>query len=221
LREDGSLVMLPGMAADERLFEPQRRVFPRLLVPPWIEPLPCELLPAYAGRMARLVEPSGPSLVGGASFGGLVALEMAVHLGLSSCVLIASVRTPSEMPWRLRALRPLAWLGPGRLGSAAGWASRWSAPALRPGNARRLGRLGATTPRSGFLRWACWAALRWRPSPATRRVRVWQIHGSADRTFPLRSARPDVIVRGGGHLLPLTHPGEVNAFLQRAAAGIA
>ena len=44
-----------------------------------------------------------------------------------------------------------------------------------------------------------------------------QIHGSADRTFPIRYTHPDQIVTGGGHLLTLTHPIEVNEFLARSA----
>src|SRR5206468_199 len=119
---------------------------------------------------------------------------------------------------RLRALRPLAYLGPGRLGWAADRASRWSAPLMPRATARRLERLAK--PQSAFLRWASWAALCWRPSPAARRVRVLQIHGSEDRTFTLRYTRPDEIVPGGGHLLSLTHPGEVNDFLLRAWAGL-
>lgn len=31
--DDAPLILLPGMAADERLFAPQRAAFPRLLVP--------------------------------------------------------------------------------------------------------------------------------------------------------------------------------------------
>lgn len=204
------------MAADARLFEPQRYAFPRLVVPPWIEPEPREPLREYAARLACTVASYSPALVGGVSFGGLVAMEMAVCLGLPSCVLISSVRTPAELPWRLRALRPLARLGPERLAVAADWVSRRSAQSIGRVTARRIGQLLA--PESSFLRWACWAALDWNPSPDARRLRTWQLHGSADRTFPIRQTRPDTVVQGGGHLLTLTHPREVNAFLADAAS---
>jgi pimeloyl-ACP methyl ester carboxylesterase len=208
---DGTLVLLPGMAADERLFGPQKRAFHGLIVPPWIDPEPREPLAAYARRMATSIKPYKPSLVGGVSFGGIVALEMANHLGLTECVLISSIRSPGEMPWRLRALRPLASIGPERLGLMAGWTARCLARSMPRATARRLGRLAV--PKSAFLRWACWAVLQWRPSPAARRVRVRQIHGSADRTFPIGYTHPDQIVKGGGHLLTLTHPTEINEFL--------
>ena len=51
---DRTLVLLPGMTADARLFEPQQRVFPGLIVPPWIDPEPREPLACYARRMASL-----------------------------------------------------------------------------------------------------------------------------------------------------------------------
>jgi pimeloyl-ACP methyl ester carboxylesterase len=218
MRHDGSLVLLPGMAADERLFAPQQQAFPGLIVPHWIEPEPAEPISRYALRMASVVEPCRPALVGGASFGGIVAREMAAHLGVEACVLISSVRSPAELSWRLWTLRPLAHLGPDQLGGAAGCVSRWSAPSMPAATARQLERLGE--PRSAFLRWASWAVLHWCPTPAAQRVRVLQIHGSSDRTFPLQYTRPDRIVRGGGHLLPMTHPEEVNDFLRRALAGL-
>ncbi len=135
---DRTLVLLPGMAADLRLFEPQRRVFRSMIVASWIDPEPREPLACYARRMACRVEASRPSLIGGVSFGGIVALEMANHLGLTECVLISSVRSPAEMPWRLRFLRPIASIGPERLGSMPGWSARWLAPAMSRATARRL-----------------------------------------------------------------------------------
>ena len=72
--------MLSGMAADERLCGPQLARFPQLPVPPWIKPLPGETIRGYAARVAQVVDPGEPCLVGGASFGGIVAMDMATHL---------------------------------------------------------------------------------------------------------------------------------------------
>lgn len=65
-------------------------------------------------------------------------------------------------------------------------------------------------PSSSFARWAMCALLRWRPSPAARKIRVFQIHGNADATLPVRLTRPDVIVPSGGHALSLFHSSTVN-----------
>ena len=106
------IILLSGMAADERLFEAQAAAFPNLRVQPWVPPLPGESLRRYAARLAPLVDPGQPCLVGGASFGGVVALELAARLPALGCILIGSIRSPAGLPWRWRLLRPIAMLGP-------------------------------------------------------------------------------------------------------------
>jgi pimeloyl-ACP methyl ester carboxylesterase len=217
MSETMPLILLPGMAADERLFAPQQLAFPHLLLPPWIEPVSQESLRSYAGRLARCIDPGRPCVVGGASFGGIVALELAVHLQAQACVLISSVRSPSELPTWFRLFRPAAEaLGPRGLGRLAALVAGASASSLARGAVRRLRRL--SKPEAAFLRWASWAVLTWQPSRGIRRVRVYQIHGSADRTFPIRYIRPNVVIARGGHLLPLTHPQAVNELLRRVGA---
>ena len=85
------LVLLPGLGTTGELFRPQRRAFPDLEVPPWLDPHRGESLPGYGRRMAAALAP-GPSdlVLGGVSFGGMVALEMARHLPTRAVGLIAS-----------------------------------------------------------------------------------------------------------------------------------
>jgi hypothetical protein len=71
---DPPLILLPGMAADGRLFRFQRAILPCLCTPAWIEPFDREPLTDYAQRFARSITPHGRCFVGGASFGGIVAL---------------------------------------------------------------------------------------------------------------------------------------------------
>ena len=203
--------MLSGMAADERLFAPQVAQFPNLRVQPWVPPRPGESLRGYAFRLARIVDPGRPCIVGGASFGGVVALEMAPRLRTLGCVLIGSVRAPTELPWRWRGLSPLAAFGPDRLATLMRFATRWGKGVLADRTIRRWQRL--SRPEAAFVRWAMCAVIRWHTQPATQRVRVFQIHGALDRTLPVTLTRPDVIVPAGGHALTLFSPAAVNEFL--------
>lgn len=67
-------ILLPRLGADRRLFEPQSLAFPDLLVPPWIVPEKHEKLPDYAARLAKTIAPGRrPLILGGSSFGGMVA----------------------------------------------------------------------------------------------------------------------------------------------------
>jgi hypothetical protein len=52
-------------------------------------------------------------------------------------------------------------------------------------------------------------------------VRVFQIHGEADTVLPVGRTRPDVIVPGGSHALPLFNSVAVNAYLAQVLAEIA
>src|SRR5207245_2475411 len=82
------VILLPGLLADDRLFQPQRAAIPGLIAARWVPPRPAETLNAYAARLAGLLDPGRPCYVGGVSFGGAVALEMAVHLKARACFLI-------------------------------------------------------------------------------------------------------------------------------------
>src|SRR5262245_56678741 len=76
---DQRLILLPGLGVDHRLYIPQQDVFPRLEVPRWIPQVDGESLPQYAARLAGTirVEAGEPYYLGGASFGGMLALELA------------------------------------------------------------------------------------------------------------------------------------------------
>src|SRR5215510_13793278 len=71
-----TVVLLPGLGADERLFAPQRAVLPGLIVPRWPEPRRDDSLPRFAARLADAVPKSDDLFLGGSSFGGMVALEL-------------------------------------------------------------------------------------------------------------------------------------------------
>jgi len=206
------------MAADERLFAPQIAAFPNMRVVAWIPPQKHESLPDYAARLARSVDPDEPCIVGGASFGGAVALEMATHLQSRGCILIGGLRSTSGIPWRWRIFRFLVTFGPDVLQRMALVGARLGRPLVSRGTIRRLERL--SRPESGFARWAMCAILTWRPSPATRQIRIIQIHGSADRVLPCCLASADEVVPGGPHALTLFRSNEVNAFIERSIRAI-
>jgi pimeloyl-ACP methyl ester carboxylesterase len=203
------------MGAEERLFEPQREAFPQLVVPKWITPLPGESLAAYAARFARHVDPAGPCYVGGASFGGFVAIEAARHLDARACFLIGSARGPGELPLRIRSLRRLRRLLPvlplGLAKALAGLSLGASGWAMSPPTGRVLRQL--VDADAAFLRWACGAVLSW-DEPAAMDVPIHQIHGARDHVLPARRTKADVVVPGAGHVLSLTHAEEVNRFLR-------
>ena len=211
------LILLPGMGADDRLFAPQREAFgEQLVVPKWIAPLENDTIATYAQRLAEKVDPKQPCFVGGASFGGFVAMEMARHLQTVAIFLIGSVRSSNELPPSLRALRPIRKLLVATpletLAKAAATTARISTGNARGGVIAQFAHADAL-----FIRWACEAVLTWNQTPSDpvpRKVPVFQIHGASDTILPARFTRPTKLVKGGGHVLSLTHSRQVNRFLR-------
>ncbi|BAM02458.1 alpha/beta fold hydrolase [Phycisphaera mikurensis] len=219
--------LLPGIASDAELLEPQaKRLGPGLVVPPWIEPEgKHEALAHYAGRFAEGLElpaDGGPYALGGVSFGGMLSLELARILDPQpACVvLISSARSGDAIPrslwywekmaaildpWWMKELsrgiaQPLTWGG----GEAAASAERFRA---------MVGRLSPA-----FFQWSVEACVSWEgPGPLTEFFPpIAQIHGSDDAVVRCVPEQCDEVVEGAGHLMNLTHERTVNRFVFEA-----
>ena len=206
------IIFFPGINGDARIFAEQVKAFPTLRVAHWLPPSRSESMAAYAKRMARAVDPCGPCLIGGASFGGIVAMEAAHHLQTRACLLFASSRDASGLPTSLRMARHLGKL----INTDAIW--KWTmlgqdaAIATIPSARQRRKRL--STAQQHFRDWAFSALLGWKPAPAA--CPIMQIHGSKDNVFAARRSKADSIITGAGHVLTRTHSEEVNQFIIKA-----
>jgi pimeloyl-ACP methyl ester carboxylesterase len=210
------LILLPGIGTDARLFSLQRLEFPQLVIPEWLPPQRRESLTDYAARFAETVNPGRPCIVGGMSFGGIVALELSRHLPAVACVLISSVKSSLEFPLWMRVLGPWAWVLPRRtdlIVAAMGTALNYSLGFALPPRGRQFCEHLSKT-RSLVLPWACRVAVKWRPTLDGLPCPVFHLHGDCDPIFPLRFTKADQVIAGGGHALPLTHPYVVNQFLK-------
>ena len=191
------------------LYDKIRPVFDDLVTPEWIEPERNEPLKEYAERVADSLRPLGPIALGGTSFGGIVAREVAGVLGLSRCALISTVRQPSELPPSWASLRPFAQAGEDALiefaqnppeSAPREIVARWETARAAPGAVSALGRVRGV--QLAIERRRTFGSDE-APSRRPRR-----------RFFRSSSLAPDEIVEGGGHVLPISHPDRVTTFLQ-------
>jgi pimeloyl-ACP methyl ester carboxylesterase len=212
------LVLFSGLGADQRVFLPQQREFPQLVIPPWRVPQRGETLGTYCQQVAQELAIAGPIIVGGISFGGIIAAEFARHVDARACLVISSIRSPRQLPRRIRALGPIHKLVHVAPVAPFQWMVGRMADAKRlplsPFIKGVLRQIADADPR--VVRWSIDQVFRFEEVPLD--IPVWHIHGDRDPLFPLRYVEPDEVVQGGGHLLPLTHPYEVNNFLRRAIA---
>ncbi|HEX8913807.1 MAG TPA: alpha/beta hydrolase [Humisphaera sp.] len=217
---DFPIILLSGMGADERMFAKLRPLLPEVVVPEWIRPEPRETLREYARRMAAHVDPGRPCVVGGASFGGFLALEMLPYLrNAQACVLIGAVRSPAEFPPWIRWLKPVVPLLRVMPFQLFWWASGLIAAVIGPVLPRRMREflwLGSSLD-PVFFRWAAAAVLTWGDDgpPPTPRVPVYHVQGARDRVLPAKRTTPTELVPRGGHVIALSNPRDVAGFIRR------
>ncbi len=212
------LILFSGLGADERVFANQQREFPQLIVPPWRPPQRGDTLTTYCQRLAGELSLSGPVIVGGISFGGIVASEFARHVDARCCLLISSLRSPRQLPRRIRAVGTLRFALDGipfrPIQNVLGRIGRSERLPISPLVKQVLLQLADADPR--VVRWSIRQIFRFTEPPLT--IPIHRIHGDRDPIFPLRYVQSDKVVCGGGHLLPQTHAGQINEFLRRAIA---
>lgn len=214
------IIFFSGLAADHHLLEPQRALDAEIVVPAWIEPQPNESLASYGRRISGTFDgDEGSFLLGGVSFGALVAEEVARHRRPAGLILLAACRSGQQLPLIHRALGPVAPSVPHWIVSAL----QAAAPIVRrqfgivTEDQRRIfdAMLKGVAP--DFVRWSVRATIDWPGVDSeSRGIPVLHIHGNRDRIIPLRpSMRVDYVIDGAGHVVNLTHADEVNHVIRR------
>ncbi len=236
------LVLLPGLAADARLFDRQRQALgPALITPAWPALSPewdrRETLRSFAKRWAgalhlnhvRDLDPAKPWVLGGASMGGMVALEMLPHLP----------RKPAAVLMLGSATGGGAVSRPAQLGAAlAGWVGRPGVLQMvlrglllpssfydgQDDDGRRLLSAMAAQADPARLQWGVEACVEW-PGPSEEAleviaggVAVKHLRGEADRIIGASGPglAEDQAVADAGHFLNLSHRQTVNRWLFEA-----
>jgi pimeloyl-ACP methyl ester carboxylesterase len=208
------LVLFPGMGVDARMYAGLRRRGLRFAVPNWLDPQSGDDLDRYARRYVAAGLVRDGDVVGGSSFGGMLAQCIATHLRASALVLIGTCRSAAALPPLARRLAPWASRLPLGLFSSPAAIGRL---ALTLGITRTdqvrlvLAMMSAVDPRQ--LRWMCTAAGTW-PGAGIPTCPVHQIHGRRDRVIPASGAGAQVLIPAAGHAIALTHPAEVAAWLR-------
>lgn len=215
------LVLFSGLASNADVFIRQKLAFPQLEVPQWLLPEKTDTLDSYARRLAEFLASDQPIVLGGASFGGIIALHAAQYLKPQAIILIGSIRSASELPryaqWA-RALRMLVrWLPLKTIQwLLAPLASRWAHQCL-PALSELSRQIRTADPR--VVRWSLERVLDWQSTPEVH-CPIVHIHGSRDKILPLRFTTADRTVVGGGHLIALTHADQVNKFIGETLARV-
>jgi pimeloyl-ACP methyl ester carboxylesterase len=208
------IFLLPGLGADERMFSRLHAYGVPLLAPRLLVPGAGEEMEAYARRTAAALGVTASDVVGGSSFGSMVAAAMAREIPVRGLALIGGALGAETLLTSTRGMGLLRLLPLGLL-----------RPLLRSDQA--LERIcGADDPEflalartmlgeapDQLLRRGAYLAGSYRP-PAPPRCPIFAIHGGRDRVMappPVSGCR---IVPGAGHGIAFSHAVEVGTFLR-------
>lgn len=199
------LVLFSGMGADSRLTRPVRVRGVGQEFPEHLEPEAGEDLPRYAARVAERWGIGPADVVGGTSFGGMLAGEISAQRRVAGLVLLGSSIRPERFPraygWVERLCRflpdPLIGVRSFRL-----LVRRRFAP-MTPEGERCLLEMAAACPVSR-LRAFGRMIVGWK-GVGTPECPILSVHGRLDRIIPPRCAEPGVVLEDAGHAFTLTH----------------
>jgi pimeloyl-ACP methyl ester carboxylesterase len=208
------LILLPGLGADARMYREQKKAFPQLVVPDWIAPQGRESLASYSHRLLESVDLPEEYYLGGSSFGGMIAYEMALRRPPLGLFLLSSCRTPRHMkPWlrKVAKLSPLTRLLPWQTAALLAEVGLGLPDGLLPFRLRMLLK-HLHVDQVPLVRWGVEAVLRWNPTPGEVTCPVHQLHGERDPFLHPVLPHAELVPRAG-HLLTKTHSQVVNRFL--------
>lgn len=212
------IILLPGLAANEQIFRNPIPQIPGIKVANWQVPEKEESLEHYCKRMAENWHIDEKTIIGGASFGGIIACQIAMYHKPKSVILIGSVPSRKYLPRRIRFLSPLRFLLP-----------------LFPLKLAQFlsGQFSALFTKAGFL---TVSELLLQFSSSNPVVFKWsvdqiltgfldtnldcpvdRIHGANDRILPPKTfsnSRTSRLIQNAGHVPSLTHPKEIKRFIQ-------
>ncbi len=210
------LFLLPGMAADERLFHPIDLSFGEVHAMRWEFRPGVRSLADYAAMLVREVPwpvDGRPVWYIGSSMGGMLARELHALRPADELVLLSAPAARHEFPNRmhlLRALRTGRWFTPSgmmRLNRLSD-----SFMGFRNADDRSWFYENLETYGPEFLHFAVNAILDW--PRRDRPERYLQVVGSEDRLFKAHRMVSPVVLPGAGHFMTLEQPERLSAVLR-------
>lgn len=212
-----NIIFIPGLGADERLFEFIKAENCNAHFIRWMKPGPDESLLSYVGKIKSQVSSIAHPVLVGVSLGGIVAMELREMMPVQKTILISSIKTRKEKPVYFD------WINKIHLDEAVPAAFlKKSAPWIRPllngsGNedAFRIFKDMLFDADASFISWGIRMVLEWERTTYEKENLV-HIHGTGDLVFPIRNiVNCDYKIKDGAHDMILTRADEINEILAK------
>jgi len=215
-----SIYLFPGQGSDRRIFE--ALAFDKEYEIKPIEygtPDKGQTMASFALSLVGKINTSQKFILVGMSLGGMICVELNEILSPLKTIIISSAKNRNELPLRYRFQKtlPLYNLFPGKVLFAG---AKFLQPIVEPDRNKNketfISMLSAKDP--VYMKRAIGLIINWERT--TNNKPVYHIHGSHDRTIPLRNIKPPVfVVDHGSHMITLTRASEISAILKQILLG--
>jgi pimeloyl-ACP methyl ester carboxylesterase len=209
-----NVYFIGGLGSDKRIFRHiQLPADCEIIYLDWIPPEKNESLPAYALRLAAIIQFQEPFILVGLSFGGMIAVEIAKVYRPQKIILISSIPVSRHLPAyyrmassiRLQRILPISII-------------KWAALLKRrfsreTSEDKKILKEMILSSDASFIKWAFGAILSWKNKWVPENL--IHIHGSRDRILPYRYTQPTHIINKAGHIMILTQSEEINKILEQ------
>ena len=203
---------ISGLGADERIFSKLKIAGVELKYLQWFIPEKNESIDSYAKRMSLQIDDESPVLMG-VSFGGMMAVEIAKHIPAQKIILLSSIKSHKEMPRWMKlcgqlklnkiapARRPFKWM--------AGFENNFLGTQSK--EEENLANEFRQTIDPIYLHWAIATITNWKNEIVPSNI--FQIHGTNDKTFPIKNIRPTHIIYNAGHFMVMNRADEISLLI--------
>jgi pimeloyl-ACP methyl ester carboxylesterase len=205
--------LIPGLGADERIFQYIDLPADETVAVKWLEPEKRDTLSTYAQKLVDHYSIKPQSIVIGNSLGGMLAVEIAKKVELDKAILISSIKTAGEAPLSFKWYKflPIYKLIPSKWLPFTGFiVKRVMGKMSRHHQDLFVSMLKGTSPK--FIKWALDAILHWdnKVIPAN----VYHITGDKDKIFPYKKIKGATIIKGGTHIMIFNKAKQINFWLK-------
>lgn len=212
-QDQATIYLFPGQGSDERLFDSLKFENSYKIV--HIEyPVPekgCSMT-EYAKEISNQIDTTQNYIFIGVSLGGMIISELNESLSPKKSIIISSAKSRQELPFRYRFQRiiPLYKLVPPKLMLGG---AKFLQPIVEPdrniNKATFKSMLSSKDPI--YMKRTVSMIINWEREKINENL--IHIHGTKDRTIPIRNVKADHIVKGGSHMMTLTQPSPINKIL--------
>jgi len=205
--------MIPGQGSDTRLFKHLQIEGYDTIGINYLIPEKDEGMNAFARRMAAEIDTTENFALLGVSLGGMLAMEMSSFINPDQIILISSAKNENEIPAMYKVFRkvPINKIIGGRF---LKFCTVLFQPVYEP-----LGKEDQILWRSmikekdpKFMRRATDCIVNWEGN-SYKDLEVLHIHGSKDRTLPIKNVGEHYCIEDGTHIMTLTEAKQISEVI--------